>query len=92
MNYKAVITIDPANTLGPTISFYDSDYAGPRFTEHGQHVATYYISTLLERRAGHERAGLDLCGYVEKWKLTPEQMREVYQMIDEYVFTQEAHR
>lgn len=64
------------------ITFYDADYAGQKgFTRLGQHVCTYFVRTLLERRESIEDRGLDLHGGEPKWVLTGEQMKDVFEMI-----------
>jgi hypothetical protein len=58
-------------TKEPMVEFYDARYRRPEsdsplFTEYGQFVSSYYVSTLNEHSAG---VGLDLQGDVPSWKL-----------------------
>lgn len=81
--FVAVYRPEPTFTAGdgPYVSFFDATYAGdPRFTEHGQFVASYYADTLLHNwltRAPTYTGGLDLCGHEPVWKLDADTMNVV---------------
>ena len=54
------------------IDFFDLDS--------GQYVSSYFLSTLLED--SDQGYGLDLCGYESAWKLSPNDMNEVFKQIN----------
>ena len=65
-----------------TIRFYDADYAGHSgFDPQGQFIASYYVETLMTDRDRLESCGLDLCGYEPKWKLTGNQMTDIFKTL-----------
>lgn len=53
------------------IEFYDRDY---KHTPDGQFIARYYADTLLKDKAALNY-GLDLMGYVPKWKIRGNPMK-----------------
>lgn len=60
---------------GKTLKFYDGSYA---FTEYGQFVSSYYISTFLEGDWKRERGrGLNLNGGVPEWCITGQTMDSI---------------
>lgn len=67
---------------GPSVKFYDGDYAGkPRFPPLGQFVSSYYLSTLLGeddiRPIQREGVGLNLHGGEPKWRVSGPVMDQV---------------
>lgn len=65
------------------VEFYDADFAGtPNFGPLGQFVSRYLLRTLDRNRGSLMLYGLDLQGDVAKWKLTPDQVREVFSQLD----------
>ena len=72
------------NKPEPLIEFYDTEFAGKKgFTEHGQFVSRYCLSTLLGVDEwgwkNSSRGGVDLCGHVVPWYVEQEQLRLVLQ-------------
>lgn len=65
----------------PLVEFYDARYP---FTEHGQFVSRYYLSTLKEGPA----RGLNLDGGIPAWSVTPENMVEVLDWTDDRIGNQ----
>ena len=60
----------------PLVEFYDADYAGKEgFTDAGQFVSRYYVSTLLDPHRC--RFGLNLCGHEPKWQIDTKDMDPV---------------
>ena len=57
------------------VEFYDAEYD---FTQWGQFVSRYYMSTLVEGRNRSEESGLNLDGGIEKWSLTGDQMKSAF--------------
>ena len=55
----------------PLVEFYDCRY---EFTNYGQFVSRYYISTLIE---GDQSRGLNLDGGVPSWQISGEAMLRV---------------
>lgn len=64
------------------VEFYDARYVDGRFSEEGQFVSRYYVSTLLES-ANYPR-GLCLEGGVEDWYVTEGNMVDVLNFIRNY--------
>lgn len=58
------------------VEFYDTRYP---HTEFGQFVSRYYIETILgnDGLGLGDRHGLDLCGYVDDWKIDARAMNIV---------------
>lgn len=59
------------NTGKPLVEFYDLEQDKDSFPI-GQFVSSYYVDTLLDGNSG-----LDLMGYVDKWKINSNCMKEV---------------
>jgi hypothetical protein len=70
---------------GKTLKFYDGSslqdhdgVASYAFTEYGQFVSSYYISTFLEGDWKRERGrGLNLNGGVPEWRITGQTMDDI---------------
>lgn len=62
----------------PIIEFYDARRAGAQFGEHGQYIASYYLSSLAERQSG---SGLQLHGAVPSWAIDGESMDAIMSWI-----------
>jgi hypothetical protein len=62
------------------ICFYDTRYIDPGFQQwkNGQFIASYYIKTLLKDREQLERKGLNLYANEPEWKISGEEMKEVF--------------
>ena len=61
------------------VEVYDGDYAGDsRFDPEGQFVARYRVETLIENMDEILTQGLCLDGGIPKWRLTAEQVEEMF--------------
>ena len=60
----------------PLVEFYDASVDKEKFTEYGQFVSSYYLSTLLGHTDG---VGLILHGGVDSWEVSDRNMDEIKQ-------------
>lgn len=57
------------------VTFYDTRFM---HTAYGQHVSTYFMSTLVSGRDGLEKHGLALDFGVREWKVSPAGMKKFF--------------
>ena len=62
----------------PMVEFYDADH---KFTEWGQFVSRYCLSTIVNGEKRLCENGLCLDGGVPAWRLTGDQMKEAFETI-----------
>jgi len=69
--------------LRMTIRFYDSKNLVSEKNPLGQFTGGgYFVTTLLAGRKRLEKKGLDLNFDVESWKVSPEEMKQVFRLLD----------